>query len=76
MNSTDLPTCINNKLERYFRQLKGEKAHDVHAMVIQETELATLKFVLELTNNNQSEAARILGVSRGTLKKKISLYRL
>ncbi|HIM58875.1 MAG TPA: hypothetical protein EYJ00_06135 [Gammaproteobacteria bacterium] len=45
-------------------------------MVLQETESATIKFVLDRVENNQSEAARILGMNRGTLQKKIELFKL
>ncbi|MDB3869825.1 Fis family transcriptional regulator [Candidatus Thioglobus sp.] len=76
MSSTDLPACINAKLTRYFEQLDGEKASGVHKMVMNEVEPVVIKFILDLVNNNQSEASRILGVNRGTLKKKIELYRL
>jgi Fis family transcriptional regulator len=76
MNPTDLPACINAKLNRYFEQLDGEQTSGVHKMVMQETESVTLKFVLDKVEQNQSEAARILGMNRGTLKKKIELYKL
>ncbi len=76
MSSTDLPACINAKLTRYFDQLDGEQASGVHKMVMNEVEPVVIKFILELVNNNQSEAARILGVNRGTLKKKIEFYKL
>ncbi|SMN12189.1 hypothetical protein SPBRAN_402 [uncultured Candidatus Thioglobus sp.] len=45
-------------------------------MVAQESESTTIKFVLDRVKQNQSEAARILGMNRGTLKKKIELYKL
>ncbi len=76
MNPTDLPACINAKLKRYFEQLAGETASGVHKMVMQETESVVIKFVLDTVNQNQSEASRILGMNRGTLKKKIELYKL
>jgi Fis family transcriptional regulator, factor for inversion stimulation protein len=76
MNPIDLPACINAKLERYFEQLNGEQANGVFKMVMQETESVTIKFVLDAVEQNQSEAARILGMNRGTLKKKIELYKL
>ncbi|ALE52305.1 hypothetical protein SP60_03135 [Candidatus Thioglobus autotrophicus] len=76
MNPTDLPACINAKLARYFEQLDGEQASGVYKMVMNEVEPVTIKFVLELVNHNQSEASRILGMNRGTLKKKIELYKL
>ena len=74
--NTDLPACINAKLDLYFEQLNGEKVSGVFKMVLQETESATIKFVLDRVEQNQSEAARILGMNRGTLKKKIELYKL
>ena len=76
MNSTDLPACIRTKLDRYFEQLNGQPISGVYKMVMQETESVTIKFVLDMVKQNQSEAARILGVNRGTLKKKIELYKL
>ena len=76
MSSTDLPACINAKLDRYFEQLDGEQASGVYKMVMNEVEPVTIKFVLELVNHNQSEASRILGMNRGTLKKKIELDKL
>ena len=76
MNSIDIPACINAKLTRYFEQLDGEQASGVHKMVMNEVESVVIKFILELVNNNQSEASRILGVNRGTLKKKIEFYKL
>ena len=74
--NTNLPACINAKLDRYFEQLNGEKVSGVFKMVMQETESATIKYVLDRVEQNQSEAARILGMNRGTLKKKIELYKL
>jgi Fis family transcriptional regulator len=76
MSSTDLPTCINAKLERYFKQLNGEKANNVLKMVTNDVEPTVIRYVLDFTNQNQSEASRILGINRGTLKKKIELYKL
>ena len=76
MSSTDLPACINAKLNLYFDQLNGESTSGVFKMVMQETESATIKFVLDKVEQNQSEAARILGMNRGTLKRKIELYKL
>jgi Fis family transcriptional regulator len=74
--NTDLPACINAKLDRYFDQLNGESTSGVLKMVTQETESVTIKFVLDRVDQNQSKAARILGMNRGTLKKKIELYKL
>ncbi|MEO1940790.1 MAG: helix-turn-helix domain-containing protein, partial [Candidatus Thioglobus sp.] len=63
-------------LSRYFEQLDGEQASGVYKMVANEVDLIVIKFVLDLVDNNQSEASRVLGINRGTLKKKIELYKL
>jgi len=76
MNQSDLHDCINQKLERYFTQLDDELVSGVFKMVTQQTETATLKFVLDKVNQNHSKAARILGINRATLKKKVALYQL
>ena len=76
MTQRGLQDCIKDSLEKYFSDLNGEKSDGVFKMVTQQTESATIKFVLDKVNQNQSEAARILGINRATLKKKVSLYNL
>ena len=76
MSQRGLQDCIKDNLEKYFSDLNGESSNGVFKMVIQQTESATIKFVLDKVNQNQSEAARILGINRATLKKKVSLYNL
>ena len=76
MKQKDLQDCINDKLEKYFSDLNGEKANGVFKMVANQAESTTLKFVLDKVDQNHSEAARILGINRATLKKKVDLYKL
>ena len=76
MTQKGLQDCIKDSLEKYFSDLNGETSNGVFKMVTQQTESATIKFVLDKVNQNQSEAARILGINRATLKKKVSLYNL
>lgn len=76
MNQRDLHDCIKDNLEKYFSDLNGESANGVLKMVSHQCESATIKFVLDKVNQNHSEASRILGINRATLKKKASLYNL
>ena len=76
MTQRGLQDCIKDSLEKYFSDLNGETSNGVFKMVTQQTESATIKFVLDKVKQNQSEAARILGINRATLKKKVSLYSL
>ena len=76
MKQRGIQDCIKDNLEKYFADLNGESSNGVFKMVTQQAESATIKFVLDKVNQNQSVAARILGINRATLKKKVSLYKL
>ncbi len=45
-------------------------------MVLAEMEVPLLRVVMRYTKNNQSKAAKILGLSRGTLRKKLAIYQI
>ena len=65
---------VEQLLDRYFAQLDGQDPANLYKMVLAEMEIPLLKKVLEYTRNNQCKAAIILGISRGTLRKKIKMY--
>ncbi len=71
-----LKSSVETCLKLYFNNLNGEKAADLYKMVIGETEHALIKTVMEYTNGNQSKAAEYLGITRGTLRKKIKQHGL
>jgi Fis family transcriptional regulator len=73
---TPLKRCVREELDRYFEALDGQDPCDLHRMVMGETEQALLQFVLDHTSGNQSRAAQLLGVNRGTLRKKLKYYGL
>jgi Fis family transcriptional regulator len=64
--------CLNS----YFESLNGHKPGDLYQLVIGEVEKPLFRAVLTYTNGNQSEAAEILGINRGTLRKKLKDYKL
>jgi|TARA_B110000971_G_C19928162_1_gene462631 Fis family transcriptional regulator len=63
-------------LRRYFKELDGNKASDVYQMVLTEVEAPLLKEVMKHCNGNQSEACKVLGINRGTLRAKLKQYKL
>lgn len=65
---------VTEALEEYFCNLEGEQPTDVYEMVIREVEIPLIKTVLKYVNGNQRKAATMLGVNRGTLRKKILEY--
>ena len=74
VQATTLAKFTEQRLQDYFLQLDGNKPSQLYEMVIQQVEQPLIKVVLQQTHNNQSEAAKILGISRGTLRKKMALF--
>ena len=58
----------------YFANLKGEEPKHVYDFFLDEVEEPLLSIVMKMTRNNQSEAARMLGISRGTLRTLLKKY--
>ena len=52
------------------------KAKDVYNLVISEVELPLLTSIMHHARGNQSLAAKMLGLSRGTLRKKLKTHGL
>lgn len=71
-----LSVHVKQALELYFQQLKGHDAADLYNMVISEVEKPLLEAVLAYCGHNQSKAAKALGLSRSTLRKKLEHYGL
>lgn len=67
---------IKSMLEGYFKDLDGHPPADLYQMVLQEIEQPLLESVLHFTRGNQSKAAIVLGLNRGTLRKKLKQYDL
>lgn len=67
---------VKAALASYFNNLDGQYTTNLYEMVIKEVEKPLLEAVLAYNNNNQSIAAKILGLSRGTLRKKMQQYQL
>ncbi|MBM4199850.1 MAG: Fis family transcriptional regulator [Gammaproteobacteria bacterium] len=63
-------------VDQYLRALDGYVANGLYEMVIQEVERPMLEAVLIYCGHNQSKAAQVLGMSRSTLRKKMSQHGL
>lgn len=69
-----LHDSVRQALESYFLQLKGQAPNNLYELVLAEVEVPLLEAVMEYTKENQSRAAILLGLSRGTLRKKLKIY--
>ena len=63
-------------LDSYFATLNGHKPGQLYDLVLREVEEPLFKAVLDYSAGNQSRAADILGINRGTLRKKLKIYGL
>jgi len=76
IRSKPLSVLTGEALRGYFTRLNGHKPGDLYQLVLGEVERPLLETVLDYTKGNQSEAAEILGINRGTLRKKLRTYDL
>ena len=71
-----LRDSVQRALNNYFVQLEGQPPANLYELVLAEMEAPLLEVILKYTRGNQSKAAILLGLSRGTLRKKIKQYNL
>ena len=78
VNGRELP--LRNHAERalsdYFTSLNGHRPSHLYDLVLREVEEPLLRVVLDYAEGNQSRAAGILGINRGTLRKKLKQFGL
>ena len=74
--SGPLSSCVKNALDKYFKQLNGEKPNDMYSMVLNEIEKPLLEAVMQQAQSNRCKAAEILGINRNTLRKKLKQHGL
>jgi Fis family transcriptional regulator len=72
----ELADCVKRSLERYFKDMDGEKPTSIYEMVLKNIEKPMIETVLGKAEGNQSLAAEMLGVTRNTLRKKMQQLRI
>ncbi|GAB5413344.1 MAG: DNA-binding transcriptional regulator Fis [Congregibacter sp.] len=73
---TSLRDAVDLFVRRYLDEMDGEMGTDFYALVLSEVEAPLLEAVMDYTRNNQTKAAQMLGLNRGTLRKKLKQYEL
>ena len=74
--SKTLSDAVEKSLIEYLNNLDGEAPANLYDLVLNQMEKPLIKTVLQHSNNNQSKAALFLGISRSTLRKKITKLEL
>ncbi len=65
---------VEESMTQYFEALNGTPPSDIYRMVLEQVEDPLLRTVMNYSEGNQSRAAEILGMNRGTLRKKLKQY--
>ncbi len=76
INTTNKPLkeCVLSAMKNYYTYVEGSDPSEIYEMFLAQVEPPLLETTMEFTRGNQSKAAIILGVSRGTLRKKLKKY--
>lgn len=72
--SPTLANSVEHAVVNYLDTLNDQKVTDLYDLVLSQVEAPLIESVLAFTDNNQSQTASILGLNRGTLRKKLKKY--
>lgn len=69
-----LSKCVQDALEIYLGNMDGHAITDLYQLVIEEVERPLFETVVQHAAGNLTLAARILGLTRSTLRKRLTHY--
>ena len=77
-SNTNLPLHdhIKSLMTTYYQNMSdnGNIPENVYEIIMAEAELPLIESTMEYTGENQSTAASVLGLNRGTFRKKLNHY--
>lgn len=76
VNGTSLSENVEASIIEYLISTETSLLTNFYAQVIKEAEIGMLKATMAYWKGNQSDATEILGVSRATLRKKLTEHSL
>jgi Fis family transcriptional regulator len=74
--ASEIAECVRKSLEKYFKDLDGERPRTVYEMVLKNVEKPMIEVVLDYAEGNQTVAAKWLGINRNTLRKKMEVLKI
>lgn len=69
-----LRESVKQSVGNYLATLGGQDIDDLYELVLSEVEAPLLDEIMTHTRGNQTRAAQMLGLNRGTLRKKLKKY--
>jgi Fis family transcriptional regulator, factor for inversion stimulation protein len=71
-----LRSSVKAAVSDYFEHVDPDMIKDFYNLVLAEVEAPMLEVVMNKVRQNQSKAAKLLGLNRGTLRTKLKQYKL
>ncbi len=71
-----LRDAVHNSVDHFFDNMGRQPVTGLHRIVMREVESTLIANVMRRAGNNQSKAAAMLGLSRGTLRARLKQYDL
>ena len=75
-NQSSLQQAVRQSVKRYIESLNGVEPENLHQIVLDEIEAPLFETILQYTGGRQVHTARMLGIARGTLRKKLKRFGL
>lgn len=69
-----LQKMMSKHINQYLADMKGQDINCLYDMVMEQIEPPLLQAVMEHCRYNQSQAAKVLGISRGTIRTKLKKH--
>lgn len=76
VSEPSLSYAVEAAVENYITAMDGQEITDLYELVLSEIEAPLLASVMKRIGHNQSRASTMLGLNRGTLRKKLKKYGL
>jgi len=74
LSNITLRQAVRDTLKNYFTNIGNEQPIDFYSILLEEVERPLLEVLINHTHYNQVRMAQILGISRGTLRKKLKQH--
>ena len=69
-----LRDSVKQALRKYLTQIDAQDVNDLYELLLADVEHPMLDMIMQYTRGNQTRAANMLGINRGTLRKKLKKY--
>ena len=77
LSNSNLSAIVKKEAKLFIKNMNGNgSSSKMHSLFLNDTERTLIDTVLDLCNGNVTKSASFLGISRGTLIKRIKEYNL